>query len=41
MGTQEIIISVFVGIFIIGGIILCRKAGKEIKRYEKENRNKK
>lgn len=41
MGVQEIVISIFVGIFIIGAIILCQKAGKEIRKYEKENKNKK
>jgi hypothetical protein len=41
MGAQEIIISIFVGIFIVGAIILCQKAGKEIKKFEKENKNKK
>ncbi|MFA6940056.1 MAG: hypothetical protein WCQ54_03625 [Clostridiaceae bacterium] len=41
MGTQEIVISIFVGIFIVGAIVLCQKAGKEMRKYEKENKNKK
>lgn len=41
MTGQGILISIFVGIFVVGAIILCQKAGKAMEKYEKENKIKK